>query len=193
MRLWQAPENVTKSETNKKNHCGGGEAAVGTHTGGSISIGEHRKKLKLFPIYSRLKEKYRTHEYRHIVIVRKIFTNTTSTSLFHQIISDIGAASIMGFSLKSNRLFERYEEILREKIESESDIDQREAYYQAAGGEKKRRIYGLGSQAKSYYGPNLCISSLTVRASSANLWASINPMCSLNSTLIEAKATTIAC
>ncbi|KAH0655233.1 hypothetical protein KY285_030115 [Solanum tuberosum] len=54
---------------------------------------------------------------------------------------------------------ERYEEILREKIKSESDIDQRDAYYQAAGGEKKRIIYGLGSQAKSYYRPNLCISS----------------------------------
>ncbi|XP_075101631.1 uncharacterized protein LOC142177069 [Nicotiana tabacum] len=29
------------------------------------------------------------------------------------------------------------------------------AYYQAAGGEKKRRVYGLGSQAKCYYEPNL--------------------------------------
>jgi len=56
-------------------------------------------------------------------------------------------------------LQERYEEILREKIESESDIDQRDTYYQAACGENKRRIYGLGTQAKSYYGPNLCISS----------------------------------
>ncbi|KAH0643620.1 hypothetical protein KY289_034594 [Solanum tuberosum] len=99
MRLWQAPENVAKSETNKKNRRGGREAVVGAHTGGSISIGEHRKKL------------------------------------------------------------ERYEEILHEKIESESDIDQRDTYYQAACGENKRRIYGLGTQAKSYYGPNLCISS----------------------------------
>jgi len=45
MRLWQAPENVAKSETNKKNRRGGREAAIGTHTSGSISIGEHRKKL----------------------------------------------------------------------------------------------------------------------------------------------------
>ncbi|KAL3365578.1 hypothetical protein AABB24_010611 [Solanum stoloniferum] len=34
-----------------------------------------------------------------------------------------------------------------------------EAYYQAAGGEKKKRIYGLGSEAKNYYGQNLCASS----------------------------------
>ncbi|XP_060183280.1 uncharacterized protein LOC132613271 [Lycium barbarum] len=31
------------------------------------------------------------------------------------------------------------------------------AYYEAAGGTRKRRIYGLGSQAQSYYGPNLCV------------------------------------
>ncbi|XP_060170702.1 chitin elicitor receptor kinase 1-like [Lycium barbarum] len=40
---------------------------------------------------------------------------------------------------------------------SQSDIDQCEAYYEVAGGTRKRRIYGLGSQAQSYYGPNLCV------------------------------------
>nr|XP_016474267.1 PREDICTED: uncharacterized protein LOC107796061 [Nicotiana tabacum] len=46
-------------------------------------------------------------------------------------------------------------EILQQQIQTQSDIDQCKAYYQAAGGEKKRRVYGLGSQAKCYYGPNL--------------------------------------
>ncbi|XP_060216561.1 uncharacterized protein LOC132644038 [Lycium barbarum] len=32
-------------------------------------------------------------------------------------------------------------------------------YYEATGGTRKRRIYGLGSQAQSYYGPNLCVNS----------------------------------
>ena len=41
----------------------------------------------------------------------------------------------------------------------ETDIDRYEAYYQAAGGERKRRIYGLGSEAKNYYGQKLCGSS----------------------------------
>ncbi|KAM3358211.1 hypothetical protein P3S68_021142 [Capsicum galapagoense] len=41
---------------------------------------------------------------------------------------------------------------------SESDIDQIEAYYQAVGGEKKRRVFGLGSEAKGYYGQTLCVS-----------------------------------
>ncbi|XP_015163906.1 uncharacterized protein [Solanum tuberosum] len=54
---------------------------------------------------------------------------------------------------------EKYEEILREKTTSQSDIDQCEAYYQAAGGEKKKKIYGLGYEAKTYYGQNLCASS----------------------------------
>ncbi|KAL3373507.1 hypothetical protein AABB24_005474 [Solanum stoloniferum] len=42
---------------------------------------------------------------------------------------------------------------------SQSDIDQSEAYNQATGGEKKRRIYGLGSEAKNYYKHKLCASS----------------------------------
>ncbi|OIT29390.1 hypothetical protein A4A49_58803, partial [Nicotiana attenuata] len=52
-------------------------------------------------------------------------------------------------------LQERYPEILQEQTQTQSDIDQWKAYYEAAGGEKKRRVYGLGSQAKCYYGPNL--------------------------------------
>ena len=37
---------------NSQNHRGGRETAVGTHTGVSISIGEHRKKLVSIYIYS---------------------------------------------------------------------------------------------------------------------------------------------
>ncbi|KAH0658082.1 hypothetical protein KY289_026830 [Solanum tuberosum] len=99
MQLWGSEKCIKKSKINSKNRRGGHEAAVRTHTGGSISIGEHRRKL------------------------------------------------------------EKYEEILQNNTVSQTDIDQREAYYQAAGGEKKRRIYGLGSEAKNYYGQNLCGSS----------------------------------
>ncbi|KAH0705770.1 hypothetical protein KY285_010303 [Solanum tuberosum] len=42
---------------------------------------------------------------------------------------------------------------------SQIDIDQCEAYYQVAGGERKRRIYGLRSEAKKYYGQDLWVSS----------------------------------
>ncbi|KAL3332533.1 hypothetical protein AABB24_032883 [Solanum stoloniferum] len=56
---------------------------------------------------------------------------------------------------------------------SQSDIDQSEAYYQAAGGEKKRRIYGLGSKAKTYYKHKLCASS-SVRPSVSQSASTIN-------------------
>jgi len=46
MRFWKDPKVVEKSKINSKNRCGGQNAvAKGTHTGGSITIGEHRKRL----------------------------------------------------------------------------------------------------------------------------------------------------
>nr|XP_016475300.1 PREDICTED: uncharacterized protein LOC107796985 [Nicotiana tabacum] len=50
---------------------------------------------------------------------------------------------------------ERYQEILREQKQTQYDIDQCKAYYEVAGEKKNRRVYGLGSQVKCYYGPNL--------------------------------------
>ncbi|WMV13644.1 hypothetical protein MTR67_007029, partial [Solanum verrucosum] len=44
-QLWGSNESKKKSETNAKNRRGSCEVAAGTHTGVSISIGEHRKKL----------------------------------------------------------------------------------------------------------------------------------------------------
>ncbi|XP_027769987.1 uncharacterized protein LOC107009182 [Solanum pennellii] len=54
---------------------------------------------------------------------------------------------------------ERSQEILPPQTQAHCYADdQCRAYYQAAGGEKKRRVYSLESQAKSYHGPNLHIS-----------------------------------
>jgi len=44
-QLWGSDESKKKSETNAKNRRDGREVATRTHTCGSISIGEHRKKL----------------------------------------------------------------------------------------------------------------------------------------------------
>ncbi|KAH0765281.1 hypothetical protein KY285_001152 [Solanum tuberosum] len=44
MQLWGSDECIKKAEINAKNRRDGREVAVGTHTGGSISIGEYRKK-----------------------------------------------------------------------------------------------------------------------------------------------------
>ncbi|KAH0643838.1 hypothetical protein KY290_034093 [Solanum tuberosum] len=122
MRLWQAPENVAKSETNKK-----------------IVVEEEKLLSEL------------------IQAIEKGRDPTPSELHLHVHTHDHDGKSFV--DERAQIVHERYEEILREKIESESDNDQRDAYYQAADGEKKRRIYGLGIQIKSYYGPNLCISS----------------------------------
>ncbi|KAH0656016.1 hypothetical protein KY285_030898 [Solanum tuberosum] len=128
-------ESKKKSETNAKNRRDGREVATRTHTCGSISIGEHRKKLAI--------EKGR---------------NPTPSKL-HLHVHTHGHDGKSFVSEHSRIVHENYEEILRKKITSQSDIDQCEAYYQAVRREKKKRIFGLGSEAKTYYGQNLCSSS----------------------------------
>nr|XP_009783292.1 PREDICTED: uncharacterized protein LOC104231918 isoform X2 [Nicotiana sylvestris] len=45
-QLWKDPKCVEKSETNAKNRRGGRSGvSTETHTGGSVSIGEYRKRL----------------------------------------------------------------------------------------------------------------------------------------------------
>ncbi|KAH0643646.1 hypothetical protein KY289_034620, partial [Solanum tuberosum] len=135
MQLWGSEKCIKKSEINSKNRRGGHETTVGTHTGGSISIGEHRRKLAIEKGRDPTPIELHLHVHTH----------------GHDGKSFVGE--------RSRIVHEKYEEILRNNTVSQIDIDQREAYYQAAGGEKKRRIYGLGSEAKNYYGQNLCGSS----------------------------------
>ncbi|KAH0784224.1 hypothetical protein KY290_003822 [Solanum tuberosum] len=134
-QLWGSNESKKKSVINAKNRRGGREVAAGTHTGGSISIGEHRKKLAIEKCRDPTPSELHLHVHTH----------------GHDGKSFVGE--------RSRIVHEKYEEILREKTTSQSDIDQCEAYYQAVGGEKKKRIFCLGSEAKTYYGQNLCASS----------------------------------
>ncbi|KAK4706691.1 hypothetical protein R3W88_033757 [Solanum pinnatisectum] len=53
----------------------------------------------------------------------------------------------------------KYEEILREKTTSQFDIDKCEPYYQVVGVKKKKIIYGLGFEAKTYYRQKIYASS----------------------------------
>ncbi|KAM3309173.1 hypothetical protein P3S67_010917 [Capsicum chacoense] len=119
-RLWEDPKCVEKSKINAQNHRGGKEVAVGTNTGGSISIGEYQKRL--------------------VTMLKTSF---------------LQAAEIGRYPTPSEKDMKKYYE---KKIFSESDIDQIEEYYQIFGGEKKRRVFGLGSEAKGYYGQTLCVS-----------------------------------
>ncbi|KAH0680973.1 hypothetical protein KY290_023161 [Solanum tuberosum] len=48
MSIWKNPKVIEKSKINSRNRCGGENAvAKRTHTGGSITIGEHRKRLAI--------------------------------------------------------------------------------------------------------------------------------------------------
>ncbi|XP_059310586.1 uncharacterized protein LOC132061929 [Lycium ferocissimum] len=67
--------------------------------------------------------------------------------------------SEMSFTNYHSLLQEKNQDILQNQTLTQSEVDQCQAYYEAVGGLKKRRIYGLGSQAHLYYGPNLHPSS----------------------------------
>ncbi|KAM3248431.1 hypothetical protein P3L10_010200 [Capsicum annuum] len=133
MKLWKSDDCVKKSKINSKNHCDGHEVATGTHTGGSITVGEHRKNLQAL----------------------KIGRDPTPSELYlHAYTHNHNGKSFVGE--RSRLLHERYEEIIWEKVQCESEIDQLETYYEAAGGAKKKRLFGLGSEATSYFGKKLC-------------------------------------
>ncbi|KAM3302791.1 hypothetical protein P3S67_013821 [Capsicum chacoense] len=56
------------------------------------------------------------------------------------------------------------------KVQCESEIDQLETYYEAAGEAKKKKLFGLGSEAASYFGKKLC----TCNASTSSVPPSIS-------------------
>ncbi|KAM3395424.1 hypothetical protein P3S68_004430 [Capsicum galapagoense] len=153
MKLWQSDDCVKKSEINSKNRCGGHEVAAGTHTGGSITAGEHRKKLAL-----------------------KIGRDSNPSELhLHVHTHNHDGKSFVGE--RSRLLHERYEEIIRGKIQCESEIDQLETYYEAAGGATKKRLFDLGSEATSYFGKKLCACNVST--------SSVPPSISLPTTNME--------
>ncbi|XP_059288611.1 uncharacterized protein LOC132041959 [Lycium ferocissimum] len=116
LQLWADPKCVEKSEINAKNRCGGKEVAAGTHTGGSICIGEHRKRLAVAKGRDPTPGEVHLHVHTH----------------------DHDGESFV--DERARAVHERYQEILREKSESQSDIDQCEAYYEVTG-EQGREEY----------------------------------------------------
>ncbi|KAM3398453.1 hypothetical protein P3S68_001968 [Capsicum galapagoense] len=125
-RLWANPKCVEKSKINAQNHRGGKEVIAGTHTGGSISIGEYQKRLAAEMGRDPTPSELHLHVHTHVHDGKSFIDE--SSRIIH----------------------ERFEEIVREKTLSESIIDQIEVYYQVVIGEKKQRVFGLGSEAKCY-------------------------------------------
>ncbi|XP_060182963.1 uncharacterized protein LOC132612904 [Lycium barbarum] len=140
LQLWVNPKCVEKSEINAKNRCGGKEVALGlTHVALS-ALGSIARDLWFLQFL--------------ILAVAKGRDPTPGEVHLHVYTHDPDGESFV--DERARAVHERYQEILWEKSQSQSDIDQCEAYYEAARGTRKRRTYGLGSQAQSYYGPNLC-------------------------------------
>ncbi|KAH0669534.1 hypothetical protein KY289_024027 [Solanum tuberosum] len=67
MQLWGSDECIKKAEINAKNRRDGREVVVGTHTSGSISIGEYHKKPAIekgrYPTPSELHLHVHTHSH----------------------------------------------------------------------------------------------------------------------------------
>ncbi|KAM3265705.1 hypothetical protein P3L10_002699 [Capsicum annuum] len=63
------------------------------------------------------------------------------------------------------------------KLERESEIDQLESYYEATGGAKKKRLFGLASKAESYYGEKIYAYNAST--------SSVPPLVSLPTTSLE--------
>ncbi|XP_060170833.1 uncharacterized protein LOC132601785 [Lycium barbarum] len=132
MKYWKDPKVVEKSKIASKNRCGGeNTVASGTHTGGSITIGEHHKRFA----------------------IKKGRDPTPSEVHLH--IHTHGHDGKYFIGERARIVHEKYQEILQRRTQTQSEVDQCQAYYEAVGGVKKRRIYSLGSQAQLHYGPNL--------------------------------------
>ncbi|KAM3343013.1 hypothetical protein P3S68_027979 [Capsicum galapagoense] len=161
MELWQSDDCVKKSEINSKNRCGGHEVAVGTHIGGSITAGEHRKKLLMLVLCYFFSKQLLQFLLFFLFVLQQFFPATLFFFLFILLLYQ----------------HERYEEIIREKVQCESEIDQLETYYEVAGGAKKKRLFGLGSEATSYFGKKLCACNAST--------SSVPPLISLPTTNME--------
>lgn len=74
-------------------------------------------------------------------------------------------------------LDKKYEEIVRKKLQCESEIDQLESYYEAAGGAKRKILFGLGSESESYFGNKFCACNAST--------SSVPPSISLPTTSLE--------
>ncbi|XP_059292617.1 uncharacterized protein LOC132046089 [Lycium ferocissimum] len=109
-----------------------GKKFCGTHTGGSIALGSIARDLLLQRVEIQ-------HQVRYICM-----------SIHMIMMENLLLMSVPELSMKDIKKYYG-------KNHVSVDIDQCEAYYEGFGGTRKRRIYGLGSQAQSYYGPNLCV------------------------------------
>ncbi|KAM3217060.1 hypothetical protein P3L10_026503 [Capsicum annuum] len=180
MKLWESDRCIKNSKINSKNHCGSREVAARTHTGGSITAGEHQKKLQAAGLATILFDLLRCPfsccylgdtagflagtlcEFLPlwaallVGAIQNFIGYDVSKLLFFMMELLIAAANRASTAARVAAIIKKYEEIVRNKLQCESEIDQLESYYEATGGAKKKKLFGLGSEAESYYGKKSC-------------------------------------
>ena len=69
-----------------------------------------------------------------------------------------------------------------------AEVDQAAIYFKAAGGEKKQRVYGLGSQASVYYGCGSSSAAGCSEPSTTSAQASASEVARLQAEIVERDA-----
>ncbi|XP_047270430.1 uncharacterized protein LOC107874041 [Capsicum annuum] len=170
IELWQSDDCVKKSEINSKNHCGGQAAA------NFLLCFQQATTMTAICCYFSCKHLLLCHFVLQLyfLLVSLVFSlcfatmprclalkigrdPTPSELHLHVHTHNHDGKSFVGE--RSRLLHERHEEIVQKKVQCESEIDQLETYYEAMGGAKKTRLFGLGSEAASYFGKKFCTSN----------------------------------
>ncbi|XP_043806327.1 uncharacterized protein LOC122721745 [Manihot esculenta] len=150
LRKWQETWNTSeykekceKFSANRRSEAGGSGSGISRHACGSISQYTHQRRMR-----ERLGREPHPHELFEATHKRK------GTEEF--------------VDARSKAIYDKYVELKeaathqQEGSNEPTPINEAQLYYEAVGGQKKSRVYGLGSQASAYFHePAHCSASYT--------------------------------
>ncbi|XP_048127820.1 uncharacterized protein LOC125312741 [Rhodamnia argentea] len=130
-RIWESEKNMQRSEQNKKNRASSSLEGSATYAGGSINIGEHKKRMA---------NELGT-EPTYIATFERTFEKKVKTWISDQ----------------AKAIKEKYDELLMSTAiggdggaESELVVDHMALWVEASGGMKRGKIFGMGSLSRVY-------------------------------------------
>ncbi|XP_043808700.1 uncharacterized protein LOC122722295 [Manihot esculenta] len=141
LRKWQKTWNTSeykekceKFSANRRSEAGGSGSSISRHACGSVSQYTHQRRMR-----ERLGREPHLHELFEATHKRK------------------GTEEFVDARLKA--IYDKY---VHEGSNEPTPINEAQLYYEAVGGHKKSRVYGLGSQASAYFHePSHCSASYT--------------------------------
>ncbi|KDP28951.1 hypothetical protein JCGZ_19514 [Jatropha curcas] len=158
-KAWEDPAFKRKREIfaqNRRSETGGDGAGPSRHTGGSISTIETARLL--------------ARKLGHEPIPMEVFTYTHTKDHDRNTFVDRRALSV---NENYTTARERIVTSQTDESEAESRIDEVALYLEAVGGEKKRKVYGIGSQASQFYCGSAAHTSTPARLSSSRFYSQI--------------------